>query len=75
MESRRKDPKGYFFNTISLKYDLIVSAYNRRNERVCIERANELSEYIKEYAPFYGITAPEVKQYFVTNKMAMNFKF
>jgi uncharacterized protein YutD len=75
MQSRKSDPIGYFFNNLRYKYDLIVSAYKKNNRTLVSERVSALSDYIKEYAPYYGITAPEVKQYFVTNKMSLNFKF
>lgn len=75
MSIRKSNPKAYFFNTVRLKYDQIVSAYNRKNENLLRERVYLLNDYLKEYAPYYGITAPELKQFFVTNKMTMNFKF
>lgn len=75
MQSRKSNPRDYFFNSIHCKYDLIVSAYKKMNRTLVLERVELLSDYIKEYAPYYGITAPEVKQYFVNNKMTMNFKF
>lgn len=75
MQARKSNPKRYFFNNVSLKYDMIVSAYKNGNKELVRERVMYLKEYIKEYAPTYGITAPEVKQYFVTNKLTLNFKF
>ncbi len=75
MKKRAENPKRYFLNNISIKYGDIVSAYKKMNKELVRERIEYLNEYIKEYAPFYGITAPELKQYFVTNNMSLNFKF
>ena len=75
MRRRKEDPKGYFLNSVSLKYDMIVSAFKKKNIELVRERVEYLNEYLKEYAPVYGITAPELKQYFSVNNMSLNFKF
>lgn len=75
MRLRERNPKRYFFLRLQEKYDLIVSAYERRNKAVVCERANELNDWIRSVASIYGITAPELKQYFAMNKMSLNFKF
>lgn len=75
MALRANEPKRYYFLRLQEKYDLIVSAYERKNKAVLCERVNELNDFIKNRSGMYGITAPEVKQYFTKNKMSLNFKF
>ena len=75
MTLRANEPKRYYFLRLQEKYDLIVSAYERKNKAVLCERVNELNDFIKSRSEMYGITAPEVKQYFTKNKMSLNFKF
>lgn len=75
MTLRANEPKRYYFLRLQEKYDLIVSAYERKNKAVLCERVNDLNDFIKSRSEMYGITAPEVKQYFTKNKMSLNFKF
>ena len=75
MALRANNPKRYFFLRLQEKYDLIVSAYERKNRVVVCERVNDLNDWVRSVSAVYGITAPELKQYFVMNKMSLNFKF
>ena len=75
MALRANNPKRYFFLRLQEKYDLIVSAYERKNRVVVCERVNDLNDWVRSVSAVYGITAPELKQYFVTNNMSLNFKF
>lgn len=75
MALRANEPKRYYFLRLQEKYDLIVSAYERKNKAVLCERVNDLNDFIKSRSEMYGITAPELKQYFTKNKMSLNFKF
>lgn len=75
MRLRERNPKRYFFLRLQEKYDLIVSAYERKNRVVVCERVNDLNDWVRSVSTIYGITAPELKQYFVMNKMSLNFKF
>ena len=73
MALRASEPKRYYFLRLQEKYDLIVTAFEKRNKAVVCERVSELNDFIKERSGMYGITAPEVRQYFVKNKMSLNF--
>lgn len=75
MRLRANNPKRYFFLRLREKYDRIVSAYERMNKELVCERVNELNDWLRSSVTIYGITAPEVKQYFTKNKMSLNFKF
>lgn len=75
MRLRANEPKRYFFLRLRDKYDMIVTAFEKKNKSLVCERANDLSDWIRERSGLYGITAPEVKQYFVTNNLTLNFKF
>ena len=75
MALRANEPKRYFFLRLREKYDQIVTAYNKKSRELVDERVNDLNDWIRSTACMYGITAPEVKQYFVTNKLTLNFKF
>lgn len=75
MALRERNPKRYYFLRLREKYDRIVTAFEKKNRELVGERVNELNDFIKERSAMYGITAPEVKQYFVTNKLSLNFKF
>lgn len=75
MRLRANNPKRYFFLRLREKYDQIVTAYNKKSRELVDDRVNDLNDWIRSTASLYGITAPEVKQYFVTNKMSLNFKF
>ena len=75
MRLKANNPKRYFFLRLQEKYDLIVSAYERKNRVVVIERTNDLNDWLRSVATIYGITAPEIKQFFIKNKMSFNFKF
>lgn len=73
MALRANEPKRYYFLRLQEKYDLIVSAFERKNKAVVCERVNELNDFIKSRSGMYGITAPELKQYFSVNKISLNF--
>ena len=75
MRLKANNPKRYFFLRLQEKYDLIVSAYERKNRVVVIERTNDLNDWLRSVVTIYGITAPEIKQYFSVNNMSLNFKF
>ena len=75
MTLRANEPKRYYFLRLQEKYDLIMSAFERKNKAVVCERVNDLNGFIKSRSGMYGITAPELKQYFTKNKMSLNFKF
>lgn len=75
MTLRANEPKRYFFLRLREKYDQIVTAFGKKNEELVCERVNDLSDWMRSTASMYGITAPEVKQYFVNNNLTMNFKF
>lgn len=74
MVLRANSPKRYFFLRLQEKYDLILTAFSKKNKELLCERANDLSEWIRSCASMYGITAPEVKQYFKTNNLTLNFQ-
>lgn len=75
MVLRANNPKRYFFLRLREKYDQIVTAYNKKSRELVNDRVNDLNDWIRSTACLYGITAPEVKQYFVTNNLTLNFKF
>lgn len=75
MRLRANNPKRYFFLRLREKYDQIVTAYNKKSRELVDDRVNDLNDWIRSTASLYGITAPEVKRYFVTNKLTLNFKF
>lgn len=74
MRSRANDPKRYYFLRLQEKYDRAITAFKKRNRDLLLERVSELNDFIKERSSMYGITAPEVKQYFRDNKLSLNFK-
>jgi hypothetical protein len=74
MALRANEPKRYYFLRLQEKYDLIMSALERKNKAVLCERVNDLNDFIKSRSGMYGITAPELKQYFCVNNMSLNFK-
>lgn len=73
MALRANEPKRYYFLRLQEKYDLIVSAFERKNKAVVCERVNDLNDFIKSRSGMYGITAPELKRYFSVNNMTLNF--
>lgn len=75
MALRANEPKRYFFLRLRNKYDDIVSAYKNKNRELVGCRVNELNDWVRSVSSMYGITAPELKQYFERNKMSLNFKF
>lgn len=75
MELRKNNPKRFYFIRLSEKYDRIMSAYQKKNKELVCERVDELNDFIKTRSGMYGITAPELKQYFSVNNMSLNFKF
>lgn len=74
MALRANNPKRYFFLRLREKYDQILTAYAKRNKGLVCERVNELSDWMRSRANDYGITAPEVKQYFKVNNLTLNFQ-
>lgn len=74
MALRESNPKRYYFLRLEEKYDRIVTAYHKKNKELLCERVNELNDFIKNRSDMYGITAPELKQYFSVNNMSLNFK-
>lgn len=74
MAFKERNPKRYFFIRLMEKYDLIVTAYKKNNRNLVCERVNELSDWMRSRANDYGITAPEVMQYFKTNNLTLNFQ-
>ena len=74
MALRANGPKRYYFLRLQEKYDLIMSAFERKNKAVVCERVNDLNDFIKSRSGMYGITAPELKQYFKTNGLTLNFQ-
>ena len=75
MALRAREPRRYFFLRLREKYDQIVTAYNKKSRMLVDERVNDLNEWIRSTASLYGITASDVKQYFVTEQLTLNFKF